>query len=107
MFCPFVKGPCNSECVFRCRPCASSQSMMEPTTTCLMVKTLDAANDMHSSVLDARKLLHGSSLFRRKPIDAGPPSVDGSIVPRRALPYNAAQYRRCASASAIFAARHR
>lgn len=46
MFCPFIKETCNPECVFRCRQSASSQSMMEPTTTCLIVKKLDSANDM-------------------------------------------------------------
>lgn len=51
MFCPFVQGPCNSECVFRCRPCASSQSMIKPSTTCLIVKKLDAANDMQQDQL--------------------------------------------------------
>ena len=51
MFCPFIKDTCNSECVFRCRPCASSQSMMESTTTCLIMKKLDAANDMQQDQL--------------------------------------------------------
>lgn len=51
MFCPFVKGDCNSECVFRCRSCASSQSMMEPVTSCLIVKKLDSANDMQQDQL--------------------------------------------------------
>lgn len=51
MFCPFINDSCNSECVFRCRTCASSQSMMEPTTSCLIVKKLDAANDMEQDQL--------------------------------------------------------
>lgn len=51
MFCPFTKDTCNPSCAFRCRPCATANSMMEPTTTCLIAKKLDSLNDMQSDQL--------------------------------------------------------
>lgn len=51
MFCPFIQGECNSNCVFRCRPCAVSQSMMQPSTECLIAKKLDYLNDMQQDQL--------------------------------------------------------
>ena len=44
MFCPFVKGDCREDCVFRCRPRAASQNMVNPSLTCVLTSRIDAMN---------------------------------------------------------------
>ncbi len=51
MFCPFIKDVCDPSCAFRCRPCATSNSMEIATTTCLIAKKLDSLNEMQSDQL--------------------------------------------------------
>lgn len=51
MLCPFINDICDVSCVFRCRPCATSNSMMNSTTTCLIAKKLDSLNEMQSDQL--------------------------------------------------------
>ena len=51
MFCPFIKDVCNPSCVFQCRTYATSNSMKNSTTTCLIVKKLDSLNEMQSDQL--------------------------------------------------------
>lgn len=56
-FCPFIKAECQSDCVFRCRPRAASQSMMHETLPCVIASRIDALNvgqaDQLSDILDA------------------------------------------------------
>lgn len=56
-FCPFIKAECDSDCVFRCRPCATSPSMMHETVPCIIASRIDALNvgqaDQLSEIVDA------------------------------------------------------
>ena len=57
MFCPFIKDDCRQDCVFRCRPRASSPSMQQPALTCVLASRIDAMNtsqeDQLSELIEA------------------------------------------------------
>lgn len=56
-FCPFIKDECRSDCVFRCRPRAASESMDHAPLRCVIASRLDAVNteqrDQLSELIDA------------------------------------------------------
>ena len=56
-FCPFIKAECESECVFRCIPHATSPSMANESVPCVIAARIDALNvgqaDQLSDILDA------------------------------------------------------
>lgn len=51
-YCPFVNGECRNDCVFRCRPRATTQSMVQETTTCVLASRIAELNDKQADQLD-------------------------------------------------------
>lgn len=56
MFCPFIQGECNRDCVFRCRPKAASREMEHDTLTCILAARFHTMNteqhDQLSELID-------------------------------------------------------
>ena len=61
MFCPFIKDECREDCVFRCRPRATSPSILNGPLTCVLASRIDEMNtdqrDQLNDLIDSVRAL--------------------------------------------------